>query len=478
MTGADRAAIRVEGLDVRYPDAHALKGVDLSIAPEAFVLIGGRSGSGKSTLVHALLGLLNEDDRPGAPRVDGRVSVVGLNPGRHSVAELARHAGLVFQNPVTQLFNGTVVEEVAFGPRNLGLAEDEVARRVAYGLDAVGCDHLRGRSVRHLSGGEQQRVAIASNLAMRPSILILDEPTANLDGEGTASVVRALARLRRELGITVVVIEHRLAPFLAHADRLIWLEDGRVAADGAPEAVMRRVAAAPLDCSPRSGPGDPLVSLRDLTVGYNGRPVLEGCSLTLREGEMAALVGPNGSGKSTLARALAGLLRPWHGRVVWHGRPRAAARVGFLQQNPLQQLVCQTVEDEVRFGPRNLGLGRKPGEDGLEELLAGADLRHLRGRPTQALSVGEQQRTALAATLSVRPQLLILDEPTMGQDRHHLRELMELVRAWNERGQTVLLITHDRELVAWCAGRVWEMVGGKARPEKGSFRIRNPEACG
>jgi energy-coupling factor transport system ATP-binding protein len=469
VMGSAGAAIRVTGLDVRYPGAHALRGVDLSIARGSFALIGGRSGSGKSTLAQALLGLLREDERLAAPEVSGRIGVAGRTPREQSVAEMARHAGLIFQNPVTQLFNGTVEEEVGFGPRNLGLGEGEVARRVSYGLEAVGGEHLRGRSVRRLSGGEQQRVAIAANLAMRPSILILDEPTANLDGDGTALVVQALGRLQRDLGITVVVIEHRLAPFLEYADRLIWLEGGRVAADGAPEEVLPRVKAAPWEGAPRFNGGAPLVSLEAVTVGYDGRPVLRDCSLTLRQGDLAALVGANGSGKSTLARALAGLLRPWQGRVVWQERGAAGGRVGLLQQNPLHQLVCGTVEEEVRFAPRNLGRRGDGEENGwLEDLLAAMGLRDLRQRSTQALSVGEQQRAALAATLSARPRLLILDEPTLGQDRHHLRELMGWVQRLNEGGQTVLLITHDRELVAHCAGRVWELVQGRVRRcEKG-----------
>jgi energy-coupling factor transport system ATP-binding protein len=300
---------------------------------------------------------------------------------------------------------------------------------------------------------------------MRPSILILDEPTANLDAEGTASVVRALGRLQQTLGITVVVIEHRLAPFLSHAERLIWLEDGRVAGDGRPAEVLPRLDVGPLNGASGTAGVAPLVSLQGVAVGYNGHPVLRDCSLTLREGELGALVGPNGSGKSTLARVLAGLLRPSAGRVIWHRHRRKAGRVGFVQQNPLHQLVCQTVEDEVRYAPRNLGADAG---GALEDLLAGTDLARLRHRSTQALSVGEQQRAALAAVLSMDPELLILDEPTMGQDSHHLHELMDLVRALNERGQTVLLITHDRELVARYAGRVWGLRGGRLRLQDGA----------
>ena len=172
--------IRVRGLDVRYPQARALQGIDLSIAPGSFVLIGGPSGGGKSTLAHALMGLIPQAI---PAQVQGGISVAGLDPRQHSVAQLATQVGLVFQNPATQLFNGTVEEEIAFGPRNLRLRPSEIAERVDYGLQATGCTHLRHRAVRRLSGGEQQRVAIASILAMRPTLLILDEPTANLDAE-------------------------------------------------------------------------------------------------------------------------------------------------------------------------------------------------------------------------------------------------------------------------------------------------------
>jgi len=473
VTMEDRPVIEVRGLTVRYGTVEALKSVDLSIAPGSFVLIGGRSGSGKSTLAEALLGLLQEEGVSGGAEVTGEVSVAGLVPGDHPVAEVAAKAGLVFQNPATQLFNGTVEDEVAFGPRNLGLSSEEIADRVAYALGAAGCDHLRDRAVRHLSGGEKQRVAIAASLAMRPRVLILDEPTANLDGAGTASVVRALTGLQRRHGVTVVVIEHRLEPFVAVAERLVWLEGGRVAADGTPRAVIQQVGVRPPHVLRRSRPGGgPLVRVEGVLAGYNGRPVLRDCSLTLRQGEFAALTGPNGAGKSTLARVVAGLLRPREGRVVWQGgRGRASQgrgpRVGFLQQNPLHQLVCERVEEEVRFGPRNLGVER---DDEVEALLARTDLVGLRRRSTQALSVGEQQRTALAATLSLSPALLILDEPTIGQDWDHLGALMDLVDGLNRRGQTVLLITHNERLVEAYAGRVWRMAEGTVREERGPRR--------
>jgi energy-coupling factor transport system ATP-binding protein len=474
-------AIRVRGLHVRYPGVCALDGFDLSISAGAFVVIGGRSGSGKSTLALALLGLLHQEEASPRAQVTGEILVHGLSTRDHPMAQIATQAGLVFQNPAAQLFNGLVEEEVAFGPRNLGLQGEEIAGRVAFACEAVGIGHLRGREVRRLSGGEQQRVAIAAALAMRSTILILDEPTANLDAEGTQSVARVLARLNRRFGVTVVVVEHRLEPFLPHAHRLIWLDRGRVVADGSADEVLGpgshgRVIRPVFVSSPREPApdattrrlpsvwGGALVTVRRVTVGYEGHPVLRDCSLTLERGEFAGLLGRNGVGKSTLARVLAGLIRPRRGKVVWHGNGKRYPQVGFLQQNPEHQLVCQVVEEEVRFAPRNSGRDRN---QDVEELLLRSGLQDLRHRPTHALSVGEQQRTALAATLALRPELLILDEPTIGQDWHHLSQLMDLVSELNRQGHTVLLITHDRRLVDRYAHRVWEMMDGKVQPAGG-----------
>jgi len=447
--------IQIRGLDVRYPEARALRSVDLTIAAGSFVLVAGPSGGGKSTLAHALMGLIPQTI---PAEVRGRISIAGLDPQQHGVAQLAARVGLVFQNPATQLFNGTVEEEIAFGPRNLGLSRPEIVARVDYGLQAMDCAQLRRRAVRHLSGGEQQRVAIAAVLAMRPSFLILDEPTANLDTEGVRSIVATLARLRNEFGLTLLVIEHRLAPFLPHADRLVWLAEGRVVADGPPAEIWARVRPAPLAHLPRTAlAGEPLVALRGVTAGYNHHPVFQDCSLVLRRGEFAALVGPNGAGKTTLARVLAGVLRPRRGRVVWSTNGRAP-RVGLLQQNPLHQLICDTVEEEVCFGPRNMGKERLAE---IEVILSHTDLLPLRDRATRALSVGQQQRAALAAALGLHPQLVILDEPTIGQDWEHLVQVMDYVAALNQTGQTILLITHDERLVERYAGRVWQVVDGR-----------------
>jgi len=486
--------IKVTDLTVHYGKQLALESISFAVGRGEFVLLSGPSGCGKSTLARSLSGLI---PHASSARMAGRVVVDGLDTAAHSLPELAAHVGLVFQNPATQLFNAIVEEEVAFAPRNLGLPAEEVAARVAFALEATGIFALRGRAIRTLSSGEQQRVAIASVLALRPQVLVLDEPTSNLDWRGVEQVMSTLARLHRQQGLTILVIEHRLQAVFPLADRVLLMQDGRIVADGRPEDVFTVPPTSPPlvggtegglitlglrypwmedgderwemgdgrwemvggKASPTTQPPNhpttyPLVAIRGLEAGYGRRTVLQDLDLALYPGEFVALVGHNGAGKSTLARVLAGLLRPRQGRITWHEKLRRlplGRRVGFLFQNPLDQLVCDTVEEEVAFGPRNLGL---PVEERLETTLAAADLTALRHRRSAALSAGEQQRTALAAALSTNPRLLILDEPTMGQDWAHLSLMMESLIQLNHNGQAILLITHDDKLVCRYARRI------------------------
>ena len=464
--------IHTHHLTVHYGSRPVLHDVSLKVKQGEFVLLSGPSGCGKSTLALCLAGLIPQTV---PATVSGRVMVAGLDTQEHSAPELARRVGLIFQNPATQLFNATVKEEVAFAPRNLNLPGEEIEARVKRALAVTGIEHLQRRSVRDLSGGEQQRVAIASVLALQPSVLILDEPTANLDWRGVEQIASALTRLHRDEGLTVILIEHRLAAFKALATRALLMKDGRIVADDSPRAVLadkaklatlglrfpwldidRRIEADDLDAPPPPTVA-PLVALRQVTAGYGRRTVLSKLNLALYPGQFIALVGENGAGKSTIAHLLAGNLRPRRGRVEWHPAARrlpAGRRVGLLDQNPLHQLVCDRVEEELTLGPLNYGL-----PNDISSLLATADLTALRHRPLQALSAGQQQRTALAATLALCPQLLILDEPTMGQDWDHLTRLMDYLTHLYRNGQTILLITHDDRLVCRYAKRIIRLDG-------------------
>lgn len=470
-----RAGLKVDGLSVNYGDACVLHDISFAVAPGELCLLTGASGSGKSTLLRCLNGLIPHTF---PARMIGSVVVNGLDTRKHQVPRLAETVGFVFQNPETQLFNLTVDEEVRFGPRNLGLALAEVERRARWALEATGIAHLEGRRTDTLSGGEKQRVAIASVLALRPSVLILDEPTAHLDVPGARAVLSTITDLCRQGGMTVVLGEHRTGAVGRVADRLMILAGGQVAACGPTSQVfaqrdliyrlgIRRPADEPeqpwesLIGNPApEPPGRPLAELRDVEAGYGKTPVLRGVDLAVHPGEIVALVGDNGAGKTTTVRLLAGLLSAKRGQVLVNGRKPRPGRgeVGLVLQNPMTQLFCDTVEEEVSFGPANMGC---PRPDVLEETLARNDLLTLRGVSTHCLSCGQQQRTVVASVLALQPRLLILDEPTMGQDWTHLAAMMSYLRQRTREGSAVLLVTHDFKLVHHYADRVVLLRNGR-----------------
>lgn len=468
--------IHIRDLSVSYPDFQALHSISLDVAAGECLVITGISGCGKSTLARVLTGLIPQSI-PAA--VSGVVQAAGLDLLGCKTSEVARQVGAVFQNPRMHLFHLRVEDEVAFGPRNLGLPEDETRERVEWALGALGMAELRDQSPAALSGGQIQRVAIASALAMRPSVLVLDEPTASLDVPGTQNVIAALMTLREQYGMTIVLVEHRLAEVRRLADRVLVLDEGRIAADGPFDEVLddyrllrryglRRPTEEPLKpwqelLTPNGhhAPGlKPVLSLQDLTAGYDGQPILKDVNLDVFPGEFLALVGDNGTGKSTLALASAGLIKPQKGRVLVLGgsRPRPGLDIALLFQNPADQLFTDSVDEEVAFAARNYDSFNPELH---EEILTRTDLRDLRTRRTLALSVGQQQRTALASCLELRPALVILDEPTLGQDWRHLQELMELLLNLNQDGTAILLISHDFKLIHRYARRVVLMEAGR-----------------
>ncbi len=468
--------IHVHDLSVSYGASKILQNISFEVNAGECLVITGLSGCGKSTLAHVLTGLIPKEI---SATVEGNVNIAGMDILNNSVVDIAGYVGVVFQNPRAHLFHLRVDDEVAFGPRNLGLSEEEVSARVDWALDAVGLADFREQKPATLSGGQIQRLAIAAALAMHPKILVLDEPTASLDVPGTQNVISTLENLKRRFNLTIVLIEHRLAEVRKLADRVLVMDQGRIAVQGKFDDILgdydllhlyglRRPTAETLTDWSRllvpnghhSAGQQPLLDLQNLTAGYDGHAIIHDVNLKIFPGEFVALVGDNGTGKSTLALAAAGLLKPIKGTVTVNGtsRPRPGLDIALFFQNPADQLFTDSVDEEVAFGPRNY---RRFDADIHELTLTSADLHHLRARRPFTLSIGQQQRTALVACIALRPALVILDEPTLGQDWRHLQQLMDCLMHLNQQGTAILLITHDYKLVHHYARRVILMEKGR-----------------
>ena len=428
-------------LSFSYPGGGlALDDVTLSVEPGEVLLLLGPSGSGKSTVLRALAGLVPWFH---GGRFEGRVEVAGRDTRHTRPAELAGTVATVFQDPEDQVVLGRVEAEVAFGLENVGTPPRAIARRVTDALEAVGAAHLSGRRVTELSGGELQRVCLASALALAPQLLLLDEPSSQLDPEGAA----AFFEHALDTGAAVVLSEQHPALALPLADRVAFLERGRVLLDAPRDDALawleeHRPAWA---LEPRhrllqgSEVGEVVCRVEDVTFAYaDGPPAVDGVSLELRRGEIVALTGPNGSGKSTLAKLAAGLLEPQGGSVTRMGR------ASFLLQDPGRYLVRERAQDEVELGADPERARRAIADVGL----TGYEERH----PSD-LSTGERERLALATVLVTEPDLLVLDEPTRGIDPERKAQLAELLCAQAQTRAT-LLVTHDRAFADSVADRV------------------------
>ena len=511
----DSAALRPVGvsatvtdLSIRYPDAtrSAPDGVSFSIAPGEVVLVLGPSGSGKSTLALSLNGLIPHAipaDVVGTVRIDGR------DAAEATVAELSARVAMVFQDPDAQIVTATVFDEAAFGPENLALPVDEVLTRAETSLRRVGLWERRDDDPDRLSGGGRQRLAIASALAMGSGLVVLDEPTANLDPSGIDDVAAALADVVAKGDRSIVLVEHNLDAIVELVTRTIVLDaDGRLVADGPTDAVLRGradelsrlgvwlpvstlaalrlrdagYALEPLPLTanelrtaletapqrdvsastpsiatpPPAGPtpAEPIIRVRDLSVKRGRTEVLHGVELDVHTGEFLAVVGPNGAGKTTLVQAIAGVVPPPRGRVLVDGidpgRADVAAltaRVGFVFQNPEHQFVTNTVFDELAQGLRLRGAKEPEVQARVVDML---ERFGLTGRETShpfLLSGGQKRRLSVGTALIAGAPVLALDEPTFGQDRARADELLGILADLNARGTTVIVVTHDMQLV-------------------------------
>jgi energy-coupling factor transport system ATP-binding protein len=483
--------IQVDDLTYTYPgaDRPALAEVTLKVAEGHFALVAGPSGSGKSTLLRCLNGLVPHFS---GGTVRGRVTVAGLDPVAEGPQVLSRVVGFVAQDPEAQFVLDRVEDEIAFALENAALPRGEMQRRVEAVLDLLELTPLRDRALSTLSGGEKQRVAIAAALALRPRLLVLDEPTSQLDSQSADEVLRALVRLNREPGLTIVLVEHRLERVLPYVDQLIYLEADAPVLSGPPREVLARIPLTPpvitlakalgwsplpltveearpfaretaLTAEPRRPRTDaraPLLHVEGLHFAYHRAPVLRDVGFDVGAGELVALMGPNGSGKTTLLRCIVGLLEPARGQITLAGRAllgRETAdicrEVGYLPQTPDDLLFADTVAEELIVTLRNHGLLAAPPLPP-STLLDRLDLAQVRERYPRDLSVGQRQRVALGAITVTRPRVLLLDEPTRGLDYRAKETLVQLLRAWQAEGTAIVLTTHDVELAAQAAERV------------------------
>ncbi|HEX5598364.1 MAG TPA: energy-coupling factor transporter ATPase [Micromonosporaceae bacterium] len=517
--------IQADRVSFRYRSATSrqLTDVTFRINRGERVAIMGATGAGKTTLVMMFNGLIPHHHDG---ELHGYLTVVGRDTVEHEVVDLVRHVGLVMQDPESQITGRLALDDAAVGPANLGLPRSEVYDRARQALEAVGLSDLADRDTGQMSGGQQQRLAIAGILAMSPEILVLDEPTSELDPTGTAQVFAVVEKVATEHERTVVLVEHE-SELVAHwADRLLVLRDGALVHDGPPaeffadphlvasaglrppqvaevcHALQRaghlapdemattldeaitllrgRLPAVPTATSAPRGPQPPVhpdapvvVEARGLAHRYpSGVQALTGVDLTVTEGEFVAMLGRNGAGKTTFARHLNGLLRPTAGELLIHGRPTVdrsisdlATDVGYVFQNPDHQIFAPTVRDEVAFGLRNAGWDDDRIEEKVREVLDLVGMGEFIDYHPFRLGKGQRQRLAVASVLALEPRVLVVDEPTTGQDWHGSLAIMELVRELNKAGRTIFMITHDMPLVAQYAQRALVFDAGRLRAD-------------
>jgi energy-coupling factor transport system ATP-binding protein len=481
----------VEDLSFRYRDRQgaAIHNISFDAKPGEVLLIAGASGCGKTTLIRCINGLI---PRSYKGEMSGRVTVFGEEVKDWPLSRISQKVGTVLQDPERQILGTKVLNEVAFGLENLGLPRPEIHQRVNEALDFLKISQLRDRETFHLSGGEKQKVALAGVLAMRPSILLLDEPLASLDpasAQDTLDTVRQLA----EDGMTVLMVEHRVEDVMRiRPERVMFMSEGEIRYLGnlsglskvvnyqevklPAEDILERAKADPAPVELKllptvAGAGaekDPLVQFENVAFGYESeREVLHGIDLEIRRGDIIAVLGPNGAGKTTFVKHAIGLLKPRSGRVLVNGQDTRQASVaeiastlGYVFQSPSHMLFAPTVREELAFGPKNLKHSQKDIETEVKEALQIVNLVDKEKDPPLALSFGQQKRVSIAAILAMRSRILVMDEPTAGQDYQNYMNFMDAILQL-PGFEAILFITHDVDLAVIFANRILMIADGR-----------------
>lgn len=491
--------LKIDNLSYRYPSRKqfTLKNINLTLADGEMLLLAGRSGCGKSTLIKAISGLLGSEERG---ELQGAIYLQGEDISKWPPEKTGQMVGTVYQSPDDQLFAMTVADEVGFALENQGEEPDVIARKVSETLELVGLGGFEDYSIHKLSGGQRQRLALASILVTRPGLLILDEPVSQMNPQGVQSFMQLLVRLNREAGIAILMIEHRVNELCKYFSRLAVMQDGRIVYDGLvkdawkamtgrtdlglrePQTVKlcRALQLSELttdqekivqmlrsECEPAvtaaqaqpAGPQKPLLEARDLYYTYPGskEPTLKKMQFTLYQGQITAIMGFNGAGKSTLMNLLGGLTQTQQGSLLLAGQPvdKQLGKIGYLRQEPDLMLLADTVREELCW--KNYTITQQE----LQLLLKHMNLEEYADDFPLALSKGQRLRVVLGAMLAKKPALLLLDEPTTGQDEQSLAEIRRLLLAYKEQGGSIFICTHDMELAAQVADRVIVLCAGQ-----------------
>jgi energy-coupling factor transport system ATP-binding protein len=472
--------IELTNVSYTYPRTvqPALHRVSLTLEKGRCVMVTGPSGAGKTSLCLAASGILYHEY---GGKKEGTVIVDRKDVAEYkTLSELAQNVGVVFDDPEAQMIFTTVEEEILSALEHRGLSAEVIEERLAGIIRTTYLEKIRDRSPHNLSGGQKQRVALAATLALGNDILILDEPTSELDEHATRRIAEILVDLKRQ-GKTILLVEHKYNNFREMVDTLVILENGAITAAGDPQQVLKddRIRGMVLpDFStirkPTAGKGgaEPIISVQDLTYSYGEVLALSGINLMIRKGEFVAVVGENGSGKTTLVKHFNRLLSPTSGNVIVNGKntkecsiATLAHDVGLVFQNPDHMFFADTVKEEIAYGVKNLGIAN--GDAVIEAALRDAGLSASADLYPRWLSRGERQRLAIACVVAMQPGVIVLDEPTTGLDGYEARLVIEMLRNLQEKGHTVIIITHNLDIARHCADRVVMMENGRIISDTG-----------
>jgi energy-coupling factor transport system ATP-binding protein len=515
----ERGSVLVDLIRYKYENgiSDTLKKLNFKIEKGEFVGLMGRTGAGKTTTLMLLNGLIPHFFEG---EFEGTVIANTMNTARYRIQTLARFIGLVTQDPETQIFGITVEKDVAFGPSNLAYDKDKIKELVEKSLDAVGLKGYEKRITTELSGGEKQRLAIAGVLAMEPEIVIFDEPTSELDPAGRREIYKLLSKLRKDNDVTILISGHDSEEMLEFTDRIIALDNGSIVWDGKPSELFTNVdlierlgirppeAAEISSCFVKENilsskkvlinndefidayaakckflkqnngtkesrsnteTASAAIEAENLSFGYSrGNHALNDVNIKINKGEFVALIGKNGAGKTTFSKHLNGLYRPTGGEIRINGRNISAVptselsrEVGYVFQNPDHQIFAATVWEEVEFGLKNLPITEEERSRRITEALEFVGLADFKERHPFMLGKGERQKLAVATILVMEPDILVIDEPTTGQDWDGTKRMMEMMEKLHRKGHTILAITHNMRLAAEYADRIVVFSAGK-----------------